>query len=54
VTALPLDADTWRRRRGWTLWKALIVLAEHGEAAPLGRWAHEVIDAVFVDHRSKI
>lgn len=24
---LPLDADTWARARGWTLWKALIVAA---------------------------
>jgi aminoglycoside phosphotransferase (APT) family kinase protein len=26
--ALPLDAGTWARGRGWTLWKALIVIAE--------------------------
>jgi aminoglycoside phosphotransferase (APT) family kinase protein len=24
---LSLDADTWARARGWTLWKALIVAA---------------------------
>lgn len=27
--ALPLDAATWARGRGWTLWKGLITLAEY-------------------------
>lgn len=27
--ALPLDAATWARGRGWALWKALITLEEH-------------------------
>ncbi len=27
--ALPLDGDTWRRARGWALWKALITVAGH-------------------------
>jgi aminoglycoside phosphotransferase (APT) family kinase protein len=49
--ALPLDAQTWQRGRGWTLWKALIVFAEHRHATPLGSWARRVIDEVLGDHR---
>lgn len=49
--ALPLDAETWQRGRGWTLWKALIVFAEHRHATPLARWARQVIDEVRMDHR---
>ena len=33
--ALPLDAGTWARGRGWTLWKALIVYAALPGANPL-------------------
>jgi aminoglycoside phosphotransferase (APT) family kinase protein len=33
--ALPLDAETWARARGWTLWKALIVWAALPGANPL-------------------
>jgi aminoglycoside phosphotransferase (APT) family kinase protein len=49
--ALPLDAETWQRGRGWTLWKALIVFAEHRHTTPLGRWARRAIDEVLADHR---
>lgn len=28
AAAVDLDADTWRRARGWALWKALITLAD--------------------------
>jgi aminoglycoside phosphotransferase (APT) family kinase protein len=50
---LPLDADTWARGRGWTLWKALIVAAGHtntnaAEAAQPWR----IIDEVIADHRN--
>ena len=48
--ALPLDDATWERGRGWTLWKALIVFAEHRHATPLGVWARRVIDEVLFDH----
>ena len=48
---LPLDPQTWQRGRGWTLWKALIVFAEHRHATPLGVWARRVIDTVLADHR---
>ncbi|HLF66504.1 MAG TPA: aminoglycoside phosphotransferase family protein [Gammaproteobacteria bacterium] len=47
---LPLDADTWARARGWTLWKFLIV------AAGLTSWdafniaqAQRIIDEVIND-----
>jgi aminoglycoside phosphotransferase (APT) family kinase protein len=33
--ALPLDAATWMRGRGWALWKALITLAGHVDAEPV-------------------
>src|SRR5690606_25792033 len=49
--ALPLDAETWQRGRGWTLWKALIVFAEYRHATPLGRRARQGIDEVLADHR---
>jgi aminoglycoside phosphotransferase (APT) family kinase protein len=35
-TGLPLDAGTWARARGWTLWKALIVWAALPGANPHG------------------
>jgi aminoglycoside phosphotransferase (APT) family kinase protein len=47
---LSLDAATWARGRGWTLWKALITLAaqRHGDGAGAAR---RVIEAVLEDHR---
>jgi aminoglycoside phosphotransferase (APT) family kinase protein len=50
-TTLPLDADTWARGRGWTLWKAMIVAAgltntNAIEAAQPWR----IIDEVLVHH----
>ena len=32
--ALPLDAKTWARGRGWALWKALIVASGLAETTP--------------------
>jgi aminoglycoside phosphotransferase (APT) family kinase protein len=50
--ALPLDAATWARGRGWTLWKGLITLAEHLNANPLeAEKARRVMDAVLADHQ---
>jgi aminoglycoside phosphotransferase (APT) family kinase protein len=50
--ALPLEADTWARGRGWTLWKGLIVLAEHLRTDPVkAAEARRVIEAVLVDFR---
>jgi aminoglycoside phosphotransferase (APT) family kinase protein len=48
--ALPLDDGTWARGRGWALWKALITLADDGNAA--GAKAAEalrVVTAVVAD-----
>ncbi|MHB0953024.1 MAG: aminoglycoside phosphotransferase family protein [Allorhizobium sp.] len=49
--ALPLDPATWQRARGWTLWKAVITLAQApgvnpAEADKAGR----VVAAVTEDH----
>ena len=50
-SALPLDDATWARGRGWTLWKALITLAEHIDDNPAkAAEARRVIDEVLVDH----
>jgi aminoglycoside phosphotransferase (APT) family kinase protein len=48
---LSLDEQTWQRGRGWTLWKALIVMAEHDDVTALGRRAREALDTVLADHR---
>jgi aminoglycoside phosphotransferase (APT) family kinase protein len=49
--ALPLDRATWARGRGWTLWKALIVLAGLAETnAPEAAKSRRIIDAVMADH----
>jgi aminoglycoside phosphotransferase (APT) family kinase protein len=50
--ALPLDRATWARGRGWTLWKALIVLAELPGTDKLEiANCRRVIDAVLAEHR---
>jgi aminoglycoside phosphotransferase (APT) family kinase protein len=50
--ALALDRATWARGRGWTLWKALIMLAEHlNTNPPAARKARRVIDEVLADHK---
>ena len=50
--ALPLDAGTWVRGRGWTLWKGLIVLAEQLHTDPLkAAEARRVIAEVLEDFR---
>ncbi len=49
--ALPLDAATWTRGRGWALWKGLITLAKHISANPVqAASARRVIDRVLADH----
>jgi aminoglycoside phosphotransferase (APT) family kinase protein len=40
------DAGTWARARGWALWKALIVMADHQSVAVNRR----VIEEVLSDH----
>jgi len=50
--ALGLDDATWARGRGWTLWKALITLAEHIHTNPSEAGeARRVIDEVLADHK---
>lgn len=46
--ALPLDAATWARGRGWTLWKALITLAD--PRTPDADESRRVLAAVLADH----
>lgn len=49
---LPLDAGTWARGRGWTLWKALITLAALPGTNPrAARESRQVIEEVLADHR---
>jgi aminoglycoside phosphotransferase (APT) family kinase protein len=49
--AIGLDDATWARGRGWTLWKALITLADHIDTNPSeARIARRVIDEVLADH----
>lgn len=49
--ALPLDPATWARARGWTLWKALIVLAGLPGVNPDGRErTRRIIDDVLAEH----
>lgn len=47
---LGVDEATWVRGRGWALWKALIILAEHLNAPEAGAARH-VIDEVIAEHR---
>jgi aminoglycoside phosphotransferase (APT) family kinase protein len=49
--ALPLDAATWARGRGWALWKALITFAGNLDANPVeAAAARRVIDDVLAEH----
>ena len=48
---LSLDAGTWARGRGWTLWKALIVLAGLTDTnAVEAAQSWRIIDEVILDH----
>lgn len=48
--ALSVDDATWARGRGWTLWKGLIMLAEHLRTNPLEAGnARRVVDEVLAD-----
>lgn len=52
ATALSLDAATWARARGWTLWKALITLAKYRVTdRDKANTARRIIAAVLDDHR---
>lgn len=53
-STLPLDADTWARGRGWTLWKALTVAAGLTDANPWDVEAappRHIIAEVLEDYR---
>jgi aminoglycoside phosphotransferase (APT) family kinase protein len=45
-----LDKASWARGRGWTLWKALIVLAGRKDGANDG-WALRVIEEIIADYQ---
>ena len=50
-SSLGLDEATWARGRGWTLWKALITLAEHIETnSAEEKVSQRVIGEVLADH----
>ncbi|WP_425373506.1 aminoglycoside phosphotransferase family protein [Phyllobacterium leguminum] len=46
-TALPLDEATWRRARGWALWKALITVSGHDKNQREAAKSWQVIDAIL-------
>jgi aminoglycoside phosphotransferase (APT) family kinase protein len=49
--ALPADAATWARGRGWALWKALITLAALVDTDPVeAARARRVVDDVLAEH----
>ena len=51
--ALPLDAETWARGRGWAVWKALIVTSGLVETtATEAAHSRRTIDEVLVDVRA--
>ena len=49
--ALGLDQDTWRRGRGWAVWKALITLADALDNSSAASAAEYVIDQILDDHQ---
>jgi aminoglycoside phosphotransferase (APT) family kinase protein len=49
-SALPLDAPTWARGRGWALWKALIIVSGISQTTPLETSkAQRTIDELLAD-----
>jgi aminoglycoside phosphotransferase (APT) family kinase protein len=49
---LPLDKDTWARGQAWTLWKALIYLANDQENLNFeARRSWRIIDEMIADHK---
>jgi aminoglycoside phosphotransferase (APT) family kinase protein len=52
--ALPADAATWARGRGWALWKALITLAGARETdLAVAASARRVIDDLLAEHQDR-
>jgi aminoglycoside phosphotransferase (APT) family kinase protein len=48
--ALPYDAETWSRARGWALWKALLTIRQAGPEADAHR---KVVAAILADRQNK-
>lgn len=49
--ALPLDAATWARGRGWALWKALITVVQSMNINPVeATKARRIINELLADH----
>lgn len=50
---LAIDDSTWARGRGWTLWKALKILAHHrSDGSDEGKEARRIVDAVVAEHEA--
>lgn len=49
--AIGLDPATWKRARGWAMWKALITLVEHRNTSPAeAQDARRIIRDILDDH----
>lgn len=48
---LPFDDDTWRRARGWALWKALITIAGTDRDRLSIEKARNTVAEIIADHR---
>jgi aminoglycoside phosphotransferase (APT) family kinase protein len=50
-SAVALDCATWKRARGWAIWKALITLVQLRDTSPMkAKKARQVIPDVLDDH----
>ena len=50
--SLVFDEDTWRRARGWALWKALIEMEQFRQADPSrGQRAANIMDCLLAERR---
>ena len=49
--ALDLDADTWRRARGWALWKAAITASGHHKNQREVEQSFRILEDVVADYR---
>ncbi len=47
--AAEVDDDTWRRARGWAIWKAAITLADPGAPAPRRAEQERALAAVLTE-----
>ncbi len=50
-SAVALDSATWKRARGWAIWKALITLVQLRDTSPMkAKKARQIIRDVLDDH----